>query len=271
MRNFYVAIVGLLFLACSVDNDEIDVNNELNLSVDLASLNDECISDHPWELFDKGTNFGEVTINSDEDYIYISFLAQDEFRITGIRWDIGTSWDEIPHNNGGIIPGQLSNNIKFRSGVKVYEEVMSRSNFECVYLTARVELKNSLNRTFNVWLGNHLAGQNNSKYLWSCLCQPQDDPICIISAGSNKEKTISRDYVRANLKYSWQVEEFLLDMLDEGVPRTGTFSPTIDELIVLYRQNVFQTFVTTYTITDGDCSSSSDLSVTIGAYHDYQL
>src|SRR5690606_16785349 len=56
---------------------------------------------------------------------------------------------------------------------------------------------------------------------------------------------------------------FYLDLLDEGVDRDGTFNPTIEEIIARYDQNHFQDFTTTYTLTNGDCVSTVELTATV--------
>jgi gliding motility-associated-like protein len=60
------------------------------------------------------------------------------------------------------------------------------------------------------------------------------------------------------------VKEFYLDLLDEGVSREGTFNPSLQEFIDEYDSgNQLGTFTTTYTVSEGACSDSVELSVTV--------
>jgi len=61
-----------------------------------------------------------------------------------------------------------------------------------------------------------------------------------------------------------QTRSYYLDLLDEGVSRNGTFSPTIDQIILDYNTNEDQTvFTTNYTVTNGSCSDTAVLTVNI--------
>ncbi|MBZ9728450.1 gliding motility-associated C-terminal domain-containing protein [Salegentibacter sp. JZCK2] len=60
------------------------------------------------------------------------------------------------------------------------------------------------------------------------------------------------------------LREFYLDLLDEGVSREGTFSPSLQEFIDQYDSgNQIGTFTTTYTVGEGQCPDSVELSVTV--------
>ncbi|MGM1055253.1 MAG: gliding motility-associated C-terminal domain-containing protein [Bacteroidota bacterium] len=60
------------------------------------------------------------------------------------------------------------------------------------------------------------------------------------------------------------VRAFYLNLLDDGVPTDGTFSPTINELVNRYNSgDQIGDFVTTYTVGSGDCIDSTVLTLTI--------
>jgi gliding motility-associated-like protein len=59
------------------------------------------------------------------------------------------------------------------------------------------------------------------------------------------------------------VEDLYFDLLEDGVPQNGTFSPSIEEIIADYNSDNFQTFSTTYTIGTDGCSSSVNLAITV--------
>ena len=59
------------------------------------------------------------------------------------------------------------------------------------------------------------------------------------------------------------VEDLYFDLLEDGVPRNGTFNPSISQIISAYNSNNFQTFSTTYTIGTEECSDSVELAITV--------
>ncbi|SDS05328.1 gliding motility-associated C-terminal domain-containing protein [Gillisia sp. Hel1_33_143] len=60
-----------------------------------------------------------------------------------------------------------------------------------------------------------------------------------------------------------QVRRFYLGLLEEGVDRNGTFNPTISEIIAQYQSNKIASFTTTYTVGNGACTDSADLTITV--------
>lgn len=60
------------------------------------------------------------------------------------------------------------------------------------------------------------------------------------------------------------VREFYLNLLDEGVSREGTFSPSLQEFVDDYESgNQIGTFTTVYTVGEGECTDTVELSVTV--------
>lgn len=86
---------------------------------------------------------------------------------------------------------------------------------------------------------------------------------CPIDTGMDKSVTLTNDFVRKNLYGVDLLKNYYLKMLDEGVSKSGTFNPTIYSLVKSYKSDNFQTFTTTYTVTNGECSDSVKLSITV--------
>ncbi|HET8855839.1 MAG TPA: gliding motility-associated C-terminal domain-containing protein [Salinimicrobium sp.] len=59
------------------------------------------------------------------------------------------------------------------------------------------------------------------------------------------------------------VEDLYFALLEEGVPQTGTFNPTIEDIIQEYNEDNFQDFTTTYTVGTGECFDSVELTITV--------
>ncbi len=109
-------------------------------------------------------------------------------------------------------------------------------------------------------------------------CSPENDELsqysnqlitadataeCTISAGADKSVTITNDFVKANLYTPARLQRYYLKMLDAGVSQDGTFNPSMKSLISSYQNFNFQTFTTTYTVGEGDCTDSAELSITV--------
>jgi large repetitive protein len=68
---------------------------------------------------------------------------------------------------------------------------------------------------------------------------------------------------QAKFKNLNDVKAFYLSLLEQGVPQNGTFNPNLQLIATNYSKNPYQTFKTTYTITDGNCTDSTVLAVTV--------
>jgi hypothetical protein len=88
------------------------------------------------------------------------------------------------------------------------------------------------------------------------------DPTCSLSAGADASKTITQS--EANAIPSWdEVRKLYLSLLEPGVSKEGTFDPTIWDIINSYTGP--GAYTTTYTVTDGDCTDSVELTVYVVA------
>ncbi|WP_289021528.1 hypothetical protein [uncultured Salegentibacter sp.] len=90
------------------------------------------------------------------------------------------------------------------------------------------------------------------------------DPCEDFSAGNNYSKTIS--YSEALAIESWdEVRKLYLGLLELGISRDGDFDPSIWDLIYTFQdaENPLGDYTTTYTITDGECIASVELTITV--------
>ncbi|MDR5591734.1 gliding motility-associated C-terminal domain-containing protein [Christiangramia sp. SM2212] len=85
-----------------------------------------------------------------------------------------------------------------------------------------------------------------------------------VDAGNSNSADVCRVDVDELFPSNSSVRAFYLDLLDSGVSRTGTFAPTIQQLINVYNSNPDQDeFTTTYTIDNGSCSDSVELTINV--------
>ena len=92
----------------------------------------------------------------------------------------------------------------------------------------------------------------------------QQEPLCDLNAGA--DNYVSLTEANAAAIESWdEVRKLYLSLLEPGISRNGSFSPSIWELIRMFndpnRLSMEGNYVTTYTIVEGDCSDSVELKV----------
>ncbi|QYA25369.1 gliding motility-associated C-terminal domain-containing protein [Gramella sp. MT6] len=89
-----------------------------------------------------------------------------------------------------------------------------------------------------------------------------------VNQGVDAGEPNSGDVCRANVDEIFPnnttVRNYYLNLLSDGTPTDGTFSPSINDLTVQYRENPEQEeFTTIYTITNGVCSDSVELTINV--------
>lgn len=94
----------------------------------------------------------------------------------------------------------------------------------------------------------------------------QSAPSCEnFSAGDDKSRTITLSEAKAI--ESWdEVRKLYINMLDQGVLRNGEFDPSIWNLINRFNdenEGGLGDYTTTYTVTNGECTDSAQLTVTV--------
>lgn len=271
MRNYYfiAAMVGLLLMGCSVDNDEMNFNNDQIKTVNSVWEVDGCES----MIYEFHSSLGEFIITNDNDNLYLNFLANNGFLIHDIRWEVMPSEADLPINANGINSSRLDERDKFDSGIAYHGETVPISDFGVnpgyVIVAAEVIFKNSLDQKFTAWVGNESEFRNDSNYLVYDICIPPSDPVCEANAGADNSISYTYKEVDALVNTVEDVENLYKSLLEEGVSRSGTFSPTIKEIVRFQaiEANRYGDFVTIYTVTNqlnGEtCSDSVELTLTI--------
>ena len=268
MRNYYF-ILGLLLMGCSVDNEEMNLNNDQIKTVNSVLEIDGCESNNYNLYFDTNSLLGEFIITNDEENLYMNFSSAKGFLITEIRWEVFLSEDGLPINNGRINVGQLDNKIKFDEGENSHGETITFSQFDenptTFVLVARIEYTNDLKQKFISWVGNETVGDNADKFFDYTICEAQNISVCSADAGPDNSQKYTESEIDEMIDDLGAIEPLFKALLDEGISRDGTLKPTGLELLRLYNQNHFQDFKTIYTIKDeeNDCEDSAELIITV--------
>ncbi len=84
-----------------------------------------------------------------------------------------------------------------------------------------------------------------------------------ISAGADKSRTLCRAQINAIVSEG-TARNYYLGLLDAGVPRDGTFDPTIQSLVDRYNNGEkIGTYTSFYTVGNSSCSDKAEISVTV--------
>ena len=91
---------------------------------------------------------------------------------------------------------------------------------------------------------------------------PDPDPCSDFTAG--EDKTLVRTQTQmSKITGVDVVKTMYLNLLDSEVPRNGVFKPTIWTLIQNYRKNPLGDFTTIYSVNNGDCEDSTELTLRV--------
>jgi gliding motility-associated-like protein len=87
----------------------------------------------------------------------------------------------------------------------------------------------------------------------------------VVDAGTDTSITICETDVENTFSTIDNVTSYYLGLLDSGIATTGTFDPSLPDLLIQYTEDEdgLGEFSTTYTLTEGDCTDSVELTVNI--------
>lgn len=94
------------------------------------------------------------------------------------------------------------------------------------------------------------------------VIEEQSTPPCNISAGPDNIRTITESQAAAIPSWD-EVRKLYLNLLGPGVPRNGSFDPSITNIINDFQAHRTGDFSTTYTVTNGECSDSVILTIRV--------
>jgi hypothetical protein len=261
MKKFYLLFAVFALFSCSADNEEIlhetGTFENLNAVVEI----DGCES----ESFSFGTA-GSIEVINDTEYLYVSVVAGDSYSLAHAKLHVANSEDAFPTvGKGNLPPGQMDHKMSFDPVLNSYTFKLPISDFEgCVYIASQSEFTDSTS-SGTYWAGD-IAGQSGNWYYFEyCIqtCESQD-PICDLDAGPDNSKNIT--FSEAGAIPSWdEVRKLYLSLLADGVSRDGTFDPSIWDIINNFNERGVGGYSTTYTITEGDCSDTVELTINVVA------
>ena len=94
----------------------------------------------------------------------------------------------------------------------------------------------------------------------------QTDPCAgVVDAGTDSRRNLCETDVQATFPSVDEIRKYFLGLLDAGISRAGTLNPTASQLATMYQndEDGLGEFTTVYTLVNGDCSDSVELTVNI--------
>ncbi|WP_029036039.1 hypothetical protein [Salinimicrobium xinjiangense] len=155
------------------------------------------------------------------------------------------SWDEVRKLYLSLLEQGVSRNGEFDPSIwDIINSYTGPGAYTTTYTITEGDCSDSVELTINV------------------VADASQDPTCDLDAGPDNSKTIT--YSEAAAIPSWdEVRKLYLSLLPQGVSRNGSFDPSIWDIINDFNQRGAGTYTTTYTITEGDCSDSVELSIIV--------
>lgn len=308
MKNFYFIIVlGLLFVGCSIDNDEVYENTELNVAdvttCDISAGADKSatltnsyvrsklygyslLRNYYLRLLDEGVAKDGTFSPSINDLIKSYKTNNFQTFTTVYTVDNGECSDsvelsltvvetlDVPTCSAGddvyktVTNDYVKENLYGYDLLKNYylslldESIPTNGTFEpTIYSIVNSYKEDNLQEFTTTYTVVNGTCTDSAELTLNIIDPPVEEPTC--SAGEDKSASVTNSYVRSKLYGYTLLKNYYLNLLDEGVAKDGNFSPSIYELVKSYKSDNYQTFSTTYTVTDEDCTDSTVLSLTV--------
>lgn len=253
-------VIGLLF-SCSVDDDSIQPEDQIVQKFAITEAGD-CVADA--FNFDEG---GSVAITNTEDKIYLEVTADEGFELAKVNFQVVQDVSDFPtENNGSLNPQKLSESQPFDK--EIYSHIFEIDWYSSdAVIALYATFKQKAGPTKSGWAGDISAGNGQWKYIDYMMCAPQADPCEGYTAGSNNSAEIQYSDAKS-VDSKDEATKLYLRLLDEGIPRDGTFEPRIMTIIEMFNVNdnngdPYGDYPTVYTISDGECSASVTLTYTV--------
>ena len=175
----------------------------------------------------------------------LSAGADNSKTITESEADALPSWDEVRNLYISLLDEGVSRDGEFDPSIwDIINSYTGIGTYSTIYTVTEGDCTDSVELTIYV------------------VADQTQDPSCNLNAGPDNSKEIT--YSEAAALPSWdEVRKLYLSLLPRDVSRTGSFDPSIWNLINEFNEKGAGTYTTTYTITEGDCSDSVELSIIV--------
>ena len=230
----------LLIVGCSADNEELLVPETQTQALELqaetfSTVAASMTADYCGTTSYPFGEYGDLEVKHDGYYLYVSIIAREGYDIVDTKLDLESREDYFPLvGNGNLPPGKMEHKFNFDSGTNSYTfpafDLAKDIKGTLISIASKTTFTDGVN-TFSSWTGPIKGNSGN----WSYLNYEVKTCCEMANAGADKELTISQELYDTKIRTSyWLRRVFLYDMLEPGVVRSGTLSPTASYLDQMY-------------------------------------
>lgn len=253
MKKFFLLpIMGLLFMACSVDNEDLNLqDNQINtLDAQINAVEDvEVCGESESHDFEE---HGEIIVMNDESNLYVTVSSWNG-SLANTKLHIADDFEDFPTvGQGNLPPGQMDYQVSFEDGEEHYTFTFPLNELDsdgCVYIASQT----SFSGGSSSWAGDLEGNKGNWSYFEYCVqsCEVVEPPVC---PGDIYNELCSSQITNPNLLGFENYFKNLVFANTDETAITGTFNPTIAELLEQYNQDgPLGTYSTSYTYNDPTC------------------
>ena len=251
-------MLGFSIIACSVDTDELDIDEldinenqiqELNASFEVEGCETS--------LFNYKAS-GKIEVTNDSEFLYVTIVPSEGFSLSKTWLHIADDFESFPTVGKGNLPiGNMEFNKVFQPEVQKYTFQFALGDYKGVILIASNSKFTNAEGNTSSWAGDQLVKFGNWSYFEYTVqnCAPP-----CIDAGPDNSVTMTESQAAAIPSWD-EVRKLYLSLLAPGVPRDGTFDPSIWEVIYQFQAQPIGDFTTTYTVGGVECIDSVELTI----------
>lgn len=243
------------FMSCSIDKDELETNKneiqEINASFEVEGCETS--------LFNYNDS-GNIEVTNDSDFLYVTIVSSEGFSLSKTWLHIAEDFENFPTVGKGNLPlGNMEFNKDFQPEVQKYTFQFDLSDYPGVILIASNSNFTNTQGNTSYWAGDQKVKFGNWSYFEYVL---QDCAPPCIKAGPYNPVTMTESQAAAIPSWD-EVRKLYLSLLAPGVPKDGSFNPSIWDMIYKFQAQRIGDFTTTYTLGEGYCKDSVELTLKV--------
>lgn len=178
MKKLFLPIVFLFVAACSVDNEDLDVQKTPFQEFNAVVQAEDCNVSTTTHNFGSS---GKIEVTNDADSLFVTITSTAEnFDLVNTKLHVANSESDFPTvGKGNLPPGQMEHKVEFEPGVQSYTFTFPLSDFgQCTYIASQSAFSDGETSTTS-WAGDNAVKKGNWSYFQYCIqeCIPACEPI----------------------------------------------------------------------------------------------
>ena len=288
MKKIFLLPLLALLVGCSADNEDLLVPEIETQALDLqtntfSSTAVTMTADYCGSATFPIGQYGDLEIKHDGFDIFVTITAREGYDLVDTKLHLVSGESSFPVvGQGNLPPGQMEHKYNFETGTDSFTfpafDIADDLWGTYVSIASKTSFTDGVT-TFSSWTGPVKGNSGNWSYL-----EYQIKTCCEMAyTGVDKELTITQEFYESSLGTAFWLRRYLLNnMLETGVVKSGTLSPTagyLDQMYndwsgqggrdadLPYRENLtdegYLIMRTTYTLGQGSCADQAVLTLYI--------